>query len=50
MATEAHEDGLRFEADTLKRFAEGVYLKIGVASDAASLLADSLVQADLWGW
>ena len=36
-------------ADTLLRFAAAVFSKLGVTARDARLVADSLVQADLWG-
>lgn len=38
-----------FPPDRLRRFAAGVYRRIGVREADAALVADSLVQADLWG-
>lgn len=35
--------------DVLRRFASDCYAKMGVPAEAADLVADSLVQADLWG-
>jgi LDH2 family malate/lactate/ureidoglycolate dehydrogenase len=35
--------------DVLRRFASDCYAKMGVPAQAADLVADSLVQADLWG-
>ena len=39
----------RFLPAQLHHFARAVYLKLGVADDDAELLANTLVQADLWG-
>jgi LDH2 family malate/lactate/ureidoglycolate dehydrogenase len=38
-----------FPPDRLRRFAAGVYRRLGVGAADAALIADSLVQADLWG-
>lgn len=35
--------------DLLRRFARDCYVAMGVGEEAASLVADTLVQADLWG-
>jgi LDH2 family malate/lactate/ureidoglycolate dehydrogenase len=39
----------RVPPDVLRDFAGSVYAALGVPDDAAGLLADTLVQADLWG-
>src|SRR4051812_34007789 len=39
----------RIDADRLLDFATAVYKKHGVPEDDARLVADTLVQADLWG-
>lgn len=39
----------RFDVDRLTGFVSEVYAALGVTADNAALLADSLVQADLWG-
>ncbi len=39
----------RADPAALKTFAEACYRAMGVPGDAAALVADSLVQADLWG-
>lgn len=38
-----------FKAEHLSQFAASVYGKLGMPPDDAALLADTLVQADLWG-
>jgi LDH2 family malate/lactate/ureidoglycolate dehydrogenase len=43
-----HAD-LRIEAEKLLDFAASVFVAHGVPADGASLAADTLVQADLWG-
>jgi LDH2 family malate/lactate/ureidoglycolate dehydrogenase len=47
------EDGVgearRIDADGLRKYVTAVYESVGVPNDDAVLLADSLVQADLWG-
>ena len=40
---------LVFEFEPLKAFVNAVYSALGVSVDEAELLADSLVQAELWG-
>ena len=39
----------RVDVDGLRDFATGVLIATGVPQDDAFLVADSLVQADLWG-
>jgi LDH2 family malate/lactate/ureidoglycolate dehydrogenase len=39
----------RIDANRLKAFAAGVYATAGLPEEDAALLADTLVQADLWG-
>ncbi len=39
----------RFSADRLRDFATTIYSKCGMSGDDALLVADTLVQADLWG-
>lgn len=41
--------GARIKAEVLAEFCSGVYLTLGLPRSDAGLLADSLVQADLWG-
>ena len=43
------EVGSRIAADALRRFGTDVLTRLGVPDDDATLVADSLVQADLWG-
>lgn len=43
------ETGLRVEAEALRDFATACYVALGLSPAAAALLADTLVQADLWG-
>jgi len=40
---------IRVAADDLRAFVAGCYREMGVPADRAALVADSLVQADLWG-
>ncbi len=40
---------IRVEADALRGFATDCYLALGLPHDSAALVADTLVQADLWG-
>ena len=42
-------DGTRVAANAVQAFATQVYSALGMPHDAAALLADTLVQADLWG-
>jgi len=46
---ERDERGERVEADRLREFAAAVYESAAVPAAEARLLADTLVQADLWG-
>ncbi len=39
----------RFEPESLRAFGEGLLAALGVPGEDAALVADSLVQADLWG-
>ncbi|NKX44760.1 Ldh family oxidoreductase [Roseicyclus persicicus] len=41
--------GVRVDAGALRAFAADCYAALGLAPDPAALLADTLVQADLWG-
>ena len=43
------DDAVRVPADALRDFAARCYAALGLAPHAAALLADTLVQADLWG-
>lgn len=43
------QNGGRFSAEQLLQFARSVYITLGVPGADAELLADTLVQADLWG-
>lgn len=43
------DSGLRVGVDALRDFATRCYEALGLAPAAAALLADTLVQADLWG-
>ena len=45
----AQGDGVRVDAQALRDFGAACYRALGVPEDAAWLLADTLVQADLWG-
>jgi LDH2 family malate/lactate/ureidoglycolate dehydrogenase len=42
-------DTIKIDADRLRAFGTAVYETIGVPADRAALVADTLVQADLWG-
>src|SRR5438105_3231381 len=42
-------DAKRIDHRALASFAAAVYARAGVPEDDANLIADSLVQADLWG-
>ena len=44
-----HEDDGRIAPDALREFGTRVLSSLGVPADDAALVADSLVQADLWG-
>lgn len=41
--------GVRISADCLNEFCTTVYSTLGLSGESAAVLADSLVQADLWG-
>src|SRR5829696_3491381 len=45
----AQESGARIAPGTLRRFGTRVLASLGVPDEDGALVADSLVQADLWG-
>ena len=50
MTAEINTESLPLVAhERLREFAKAAYMKVGMASEDATLVADSLVQADLWG-
>src|SRR5215210_2864925 len=42
-------EAIRVDSARLREFATAVYKSVGVPHDDAQLIADTLVQADLWG-